>query len=474
MSTTEARAHYGAILQALADLVSLPQTDQQREDDVVPRDPVLQRVLSIRGAADGLIGAALAAAAPSPVADWLPIEMAPKDGTEVILRRGDRVAAAMWCEWPGHEEREAGASWSISYDGDGWDDDKAPTHFQYLPVAPTAPQPERYVSALDPVMQAIGKTWSAHGRDDGMRVPEASDLTGGSTDATAQPEAPAEPSELVIDGYRGEKSIRWYVAELHKVRFVNHWLADAYCNALQEVYERDLRGAGKDEQEARRLAGNKIADLANSSKECSEKRFKESGDDDRIAALKAPATASANKINDLASAMPSEPAASNAPPGCLTPEGIAQACENSFNWLMHGHKTGPCIAAPQFAEAARLLRATPAPVAPAEPSVDDVGALQYRGNTVSYMYDRAKAYGDEIMRCWHVLKDAGKHPGRTDDKLHEVLRSALATPAPVAQQTAELTDAQIDVIARDFGLWNIRLAIRSIVRTAIKSQGGSQ
>jgi hypothetical protein len=62
-----------------------------------------------------------------------------------------------------------------------------------------AAQPERYVSALDPLMQAVGKTWSAHGRDDGMRVPEASDLTGGSTDRAAHPEAPAEPSDEWID-----------------------------------------------------------------------------------------------------------------------------------------------------------------------------------------------------------------------------------------------------------------------------------
>ena len=32
---------------------------------------------------------------------------------------------------------------------------------------------------------------------------------------------------------------------------------------------------------------------------------------------------------------------------------------------------------------------------------------------------------DELMRCWFVLKDAGLHPGRTDDALHEVLRRVL-------------------------------------------------
>ena len=32
---------------------------------------------------------------------------------------------------------------------------------------------------------------------------------------------------------------------------------------------------------------------------------------------------------------------------------------------------------------------------------------------------------EEIMRCWFVLKDAGLHPGRTDDVLHDVLRREL-------------------------------------------------
>jgi hypothetical protein len=73
------------------------------------------------------------------------------------------------------------------------------------------------------------------------------------------------------------------------------------------------------------------------------------------------------------------------PPGCdITPEGIAQACENSFNWLMQGRKTGPCIAAPQFAEAARLLRTPPAEVVvPAELGEASRDVLAERARQVS-------------------------------------------------------------------------------------------
>lgn len=66
MSTTEARAQYSTIIVALSDLVMLQQTDKQCDDDVLPRDPVMQKVLTIRQAADELLRAALAAAAPSP------------------------------------------------------------------------------------------------------------------------------------------------------------------------------------------------------------------------------------------------------------------------------------------------------------------------------------------------------------------------------------------------------------------------
>jgi hypothetical protein len=62
MSTTEARAQHVAIIKALAELAQQPQI----EDDIIARGPVMDRVLSIRAAADALFRAALAAAAPSP------------------------------------------------------------------------------------------------------------------------------------------------------------------------------------------------------------------------------------------------------------------------------------------------------------------------------------------------------------------------------------------------------------------------
>lgn len=84
------------------------------------------------------------------VSPWRPIETAPKDGTEIILRRGARVGCAAWYEWQkraseyhsngtylGEFVTDEGASWSIGLDGDGWDGDKAPTHWMPLPEPPT-------------------------------------------------------------------------------------------------------------------------------------------------------------------------------------------------------------------------------------------------------------------------------------------------------------------------------------------------
>lgn len=93
-------------------------------------------------------------------------------------------------------------------------------------------------------------------------------------------------------------------------------------------------------------------------------------------------------------------------------------------------------------EYAKRLVAMAAPPQVQGAGEEAVGAACYRGNSVSYMYDRAKAYGDEIMRVWFVLKAAGKHPGRTDDPLHEVVRNALAAPVE-APAGGALTDERI-------------------------------
>lgn len=88
---------------------------------------------------------------PAPVAVvlpdlWQPIETAPKDGTEIILRKSDRVTSGAWTEWSkaeaefhgttgaylGQVEYDSGALWS-SWDG-GFCDDDHPTHWQPLPT----------------------------------------------------------------------------------------------------------------------------------------------------------------------------------------------------------------------------------------------------------------------------------------------------------------------------------------------------
>lgn len=82
------------------------------------------------------------------MSDWKDIASAPRDGTEIILRKGDRVTAGAWIEWTkseaefhsngtylGNYEYDSGASWS-SWDG-GFCDDDEPTHWQPLPAPPT-------------------------------------------------------------------------------------------------------------------------------------------------------------------------------------------------------------------------------------------------------------------------------------------------------------------------------------------------
>lgn len=42
----------------------------------------------------------------------------------------------------------------------------------------------------------------------------------------------------------------------------------------------------------------------------------------------------------------------------------------------------------------------------------EVGAQEYRGNTVSYMYDKAKCYGDMVHGCSVTLDEMGYPPDR--------------------------------------------------------------
>ena len=97
-------------------------------------------------------------ASPSRADGWMDIASAPKDGAEIILRRGGRVGAAIWCTWPGNESEEAGAGWSIGFDGDSWDDDKAPTHWRHRPAAPG--------SATVPAAVDVGAAQAKGGQDE--------------------------------------------------------------------------------------------------------------------------------------------------------------------------------------------------------------------------------------------------------------------------------------------------------------------
>ena len=50
--------------------------------------------------------------------------------------------------------------------------------------------------------------------------------------------------------------------------------------------------------------------------------------------------------------------------------------------------------------------------------------LVYNGNSVQHWCSKAKAYGDAIMQCWDVLKEAGRPPdGKT--QLHEAIAAAI-------------------------------------------------
>ena len=80
---------------------------------------------------------------------WQPIASAPRDGTEIILRKGSRVTAGAWIEWAkseshfhdttgeyvGEVEIDSGANWQ-SWDG-GFCEGDEPTHWQPLPSPPT-------------------------------------------------------------------------------------------------------------------------------------------------------------------------------------------------------------------------------------------------------------------------------------------------------------------------------------------------
>ncbi|GAB3763660.1 hypothetical protein GCM10028796_17560 [Ramlibacter monticola] len=101
---------------------------------------------------------------------WRPINSAPKDGREVILREGNRVGAACWVKWPdtydsdGAPAREGGEGWTVGYDGNEW---RAPTHWQPLPAAGvTAAAPVEELAMLRRDIERLPKS---PGKDDALR-----------------------------------------------------------------------------------------------------------------------------------------------------------------------------------------------------------------------------------------------------------------------------------------------------------------
>ena len=67
-----------------------------------------------------------------PGQDWLPIESAPKDGTDILLWFGHSVGWISLCKW--YQKKNRGWCWVCSYDHKAhlWE----PTHWMPLPEPP--------------------------------------------------------------------------------------------------------------------------------------------------------------------------------------------------------------------------------------------------------------------------------------------------------------------------------------------------
>lgn len=70
---------------------------------------------------------------------------------------------------------------------------------------------------------------------------------------------------------------------------------------------------------------------------------------------------------------------------------------------------------------------------PAQPVATDVGNLEYMGNSVSFIYQKMRAYKDGMGKVWQALRDNGIHP---DGQTHaaDAIRKALAQPAQPVRQ----------------------------------------
>lgn len=65
-------------------------------------------------------------------------------------------------------------------------------------------------------------------------------------------------------------------------------------------------------------------------------------------------------------------------------------------------------------------------------AAQDVGDLEYMGNSVAYIYQKMRAYKDSINKAWDAMRVAGHHPdGNTP--LDEAIAKAFAAQAAPAQ-----------------------------------------
>jgi hypothetical protein len=97
-------------------------------------------------------------------------------------------------------------------------------------------------------------------------------------DALSAPAQPASGEAVEFDGYKGERQVRWYINELNRVRIINQWLADVYCNELRKFYKAKHAAHVKDERDIELRASNDLADLWRSRKDLVENYWLPGGD----------------------------------------------------------------------------------------------------------------------------------------------------------------------------------------------------
>ncbi len=77
--------------------------------------------------------------------------------------------------------------------------------------------------------------------------------------------------------------------------------------------------------------------------------------------------------------------------------------------------------------------------------------LALRTNEIKKLEADLDALREEIMKTWFVLKEAGSHPGRTDDKLGECVRRVVDERDALRLRVAEL-EQKVSDLHRERGL----------------------